>query len=177
MARPLRIQYEGACYHVMNRGNGRRAFHGDDDSGLFLEKLARPVRTVRVSLRASRLMPNHSRLYIATPETSLSRFTPCAIRGWNGPSAPGERAMMLVSGCDPEVPQPGDPQRVPCWTARECKHAEAALMMLPHARHHRRQHEHTDSWNELLRGVRLGTAHSVQGCSRSVSFRAGGFAL
>ena len=52
MARPLRIEYESACYHVMNRGNGRRVFHGDDDYGLFLEKLARPVETFRLSLRA-----------------------------------------------------------------------------------------------------------------------------
>ncbi len=53
MARPLRIEYEGACYHVMNRGNGRqRVFHGDDGYGLFLEKLARLVETFGVSLDA-----------------------------------------------------------------------------------------------------------------------------
>ncbi len=87
MARPLRIEYEGACYHVMNRGNGRqRVFHGDDDDGLFLDKLARPVETFRVSLRPFCLMPNHFRLYLATPEANLSRSTPCAVRGWKGPS-------------------------------------------------------------------------------------------
>ena len=52
MARPLRIEYEGACYHVMSRGNGRRVFHSDAHYGLFLEKLARPVGTIRESLRA-----------------------------------------------------------------------------------------------------------------------------
>ena len=101
MARPLRIEYEGTWYHVMNRGNGRRVFHRDD-SGLFLAKLARPVETFRVSLRAFCLMPNHFHLYIATPEANLSRFTPCAVRGWTGPFAPGKRAMMLVSRCDPD---------------------------------------------------------------------------
>lgn len=53
MARPLRIEYEGACHHVMNRGNARRrVFHGDDDYALFLDKLGRAVETFRVSLRA-----------------------------------------------------------------------------------------------------------------------------
>jgi len=75
MARPLRIEYEGACYHVMNRGNGRqRVFHGDDDYGLFLDKLARSVETFRVSVRAWCLMPNHFHLYLATPAANLSRF-------------------------------------------------------------------------------------------------------
>ncbi len=69
------------------RGNGRqRVFHGDDDYGLFLEKLARSVETFGVSVRALCLMPNHFHLYLATPEASLSRSTPCAVRGWNGPS-------------------------------------------------------------------------------------------
>ncbi len=31
MSRPLRIEYENAYYHIMNRGRGRRAiFHGDE---------------------------------------------------------------------------------------------------------------------------------------------------
>ena len=107
MARPLGIEYEGACYHLMNWGNGRRVFHGHDGYGLFLEKLVRPVETFRVSLRAFCLMPNHSPLYLATPEAHLSPFTPCAVRGWNGPFAPGKRAMMLASRCDPEPPLRG----------------------------------------------------------------------
>ena len=43
MARPLRIEYEGACYHVTKRGNGRRVFDGDDAYGRFLDNVARPV--------------------------------------------------------------------------------------------------------------------------------------
>ena len=75
MARPLRIEYEGACYHVMNRGNARRrVFHGDDDYALFLEKLGRSAETFHVSLRAFCLLPNHFHLYLATPEANLSRF-------------------------------------------------------------------------------------------------------
>ena len=75
MAGPLRIEYEGACYHVMNRGNARRrVFHGDDDYRPFLDKLGRPVKTFRVSLRAFCLLPNHFHLYLATAGANLSRF-------------------------------------------------------------------------------------------------------
>ena len=52
MARPLRIEYEGACYDVMDRGKARRVFDGDDAYGRLLDKLARPVETFRLSLRA-----------------------------------------------------------------------------------------------------------------------------
>ena len=41
MARPLRIEYEGAWYHVMNRGAGRRPiFKNDDQRHYFLDLLA-----------------------------------------------------------------------------------------------------------------------------------------
>ena len=40
MARKLRIQYEGAIYHVMNRGDHREdIFRGDKDRKLFIETL------------------------------------------------------------------------------------------------------------------------------------------
>ena len=40
MARPLRIEFEGALYHVMSRGNDRRAVVRDDaDRGRWLEWL------------------------------------------------------------------------------------------------------------------------------------------
>ena len=41
MARPLRVEYPNACYHVMNRGNrGQTVFERDTDCELFLKKLA-----------------------------------------------------------------------------------------------------------------------------------------
>ena len=41
MPRKLRVEYEGAIYHVMNRGNRREAIFKDDaDWKLFLETLA-----------------------------------------------------------------------------------------------------------------------------------------
>lgn len=42
MARPLRIEYEGAFYHVMARGNARAdIFLDDDDRAAFLDNLGR----------------------------------------------------------------------------------------------------------------------------------------
>ena len=41
MPRPQRIEYEGAFYHVMNRGRGRQLiFHGDEYYSAFLDVLA-----------------------------------------------------------------------------------------------------------------------------------------
>jgi hypothetical protein len=45
MARPLRIQYPGAVYHVMNRGRaGQPAFLGEADEQAFLETVAEAHR-------------------------------------------------------------------------------------------------------------------------------------
>ncbi len=44
MARPLRIEYPGAYYHVMNRGNRREdIFLTDKDRQVFLDRLADTV--------------------------------------------------------------------------------------------------------------------------------------
>ena len=46
MARPLRVEYEGALYHVMSRGIERRDIVADDrDRGRWLEWLERTVET------------------------------------------------------------------------------------------------------------------------------------
>jgi hypothetical protein len=38
MARPLRIEYDGALYHVTSRGNARKSiFAGDEDRKIFKE--------------------------------------------------------------------------------------------------------------------------------------------
>jgi hypothetical protein len=40
MARPLRIQYDGALYHITSRGNARKAIYRDDeDRRIFLDTL------------------------------------------------------------------------------------------------------------------------------------------
>ena len=53
MARPWRIQFPGAIYHVTARGNNRQdIFAGDDDRRLFLELLARAADRFRLDLFA-----------------------------------------------------------------------------------------------------------------------------
>ncbi len=75
MARPLRIEYPGACYHVMNRGNQRQTvFRADTDYELFLGKLADLAELYRTQILCYCLMPTHFHVYMRTPEGNLSRF-------------------------------------------------------------------------------------------------------
>jgi len=60
MARLLRIEYPGAYYHVMNRGQSRRnIFIGDKGRQTFLDLLADMARLWKVELYAYCLMDNH----------------------------------------------------------------------------------------------------------------------
>ena len=74
MARPLRIEYRGAFYHVINRGQRREAIFDDDrDRERFLSCLARMSTLFRVRLHAYCLMTNHYHLILETSEANLSR--------------------------------------------------------------------------------------------------------
>ena len=75
MARPLRIEYPGACYHVMSRGSQRsRVFHGHAHYVLFLKRLGEAAQIHDVAVYCYCLMPNHYRLYLRTRRANLSRF-------------------------------------------------------------------------------------------------------
>jgi len=75
MARPLRIEYPGAFYHVMSRGNDRKAvFRQKEDYELFLETLADASERFDVLTYAFCLMPNHLHLLIQTKNPNLSQF-------------------------------------------------------------------------------------------------------
>lgn len=75
MARPLRIQYPGAYYHVTCRGNERRKiFRGDRDRKSFLERLALSLEIYEVSLLCYVLMDNHFHLLLMTPKGNLGEF-------------------------------------------------------------------------------------------------------
>jgi REP element-mobilizing transposase RayT len=68
MARPLRLEYEGALYHVTSRGNAREPiFLGDPDRELFLEVLADTIARFGWVCYAYCLMTNHYHLLIETP--------------------------------------------------------------------------------------------------------------
>jgi REP element-mobilizing transposase RayT len=75
MARPLRIEYAGAYYHVMNRGNQRQTvFTEPRDYELFLERLGQFSGQFEVRLLCYCCMPNHFHLYLRTDQANLSRF-------------------------------------------------------------------------------------------------------
>lgn len=74
MARPLRIQYKGAWYHVMNRGGGRqRIFCEGKDYEVFLKLLEECVGIWGIRIHAFSLLPNHYHLLVETPRGNLSR--------------------------------------------------------------------------------------------------------
>lgn len=74
MARPLRIEYEGAVYHVTSRGNGRKSiFKDESDKELFLSRLEKVNKLYNWLCYAYCLMNNHYHLIIETPEGNLSR--------------------------------------------------------------------------------------------------------
>ena len=74
MARPLRIEYEGAVYHITSRGNaGEKIFFTDSDRGAFLEILAQTVDRYGWLCHTYCLMTNHYHLLIETPNANLSR--------------------------------------------------------------------------------------------------------
>ena len=75
MARPIRLEYEGAVYHVTLRGNHRCAiFQSDGDRDHFLNTLAESQARFDVRLYLFCLMTNHVHLVLATPRGNLSRF-------------------------------------------------------------------------------------------------------
>ena len=74
MARPLRIEFAGAVYHVTSRGNGRQKIFVDDrDNTTFLELLGKTVERFHWTCHAFCLMVNHYHLMIETPEANLSK--------------------------------------------------------------------------------------------------------
>lgn len=81
MARPMRIEFPGAVYHVTARGDGRQAiFRDDEDRERFLSVLEDTAALRKWVCHAYCLMGNHYHLVIETPEANLSR----GMRSLNG---------------------------------------------------------------------------------------------
>lgn len=73
MARKLRLEYAGACYHVINRGNYRRnLFAGDGAAESFQACLFEAAERFGWRLHAFVIMRNHFHLAVETPEPNLS---------------------------------------------------------------------------------------------------------
>ncbi|MBF0106928.1 MAG: transposase [Deltaproteobacteria bacterium] len=107
MGRPLRIEYDGAWYHVMNRGLARRRiFVVDKDYRNFFVLLKEVTQTYKIQVHAFSLMPNHYHLLIHTPVAGLKtamqfldavytrRFN--RIHGRDGPLFRGRYKSVLV---------------------------------------------------------------------------------
>ena len=74
MARPLRIEFSGALYHVTARGNGRQdIYFTDDDRRYFLNTLARAVERNGWLCHSYCLMSNHYHLLVETGNPNLAK--------------------------------------------------------------------------------------------------------
>ncbi|MFH1404880.1 MAG: transposase [Patescibacteria group bacterium] len=81
MARPIRIEYPGALYHVVSRGNAYKNIYKDDkDRQKFLNWIEDAVEMHNLICHAYCLMGNHYHLLIETPDANLSK----AMRDING---------------------------------------------------------------------------------------------
>jgi len=74
MARPLRIEFPGAVYHITSRGDGRDdIYYSDEDRERFLKVLSHVVERFGWVCHAWCLMTNHYHLMIETPKGNLSK--------------------------------------------------------------------------------------------------------
>lgn len=75
MARPLRIEYPGAYYHITSRGNEQKdIFKSQRDREKFLEYLESATTRYGAVIHAYCLMNNHFHLLVETPEGNLSEI-------------------------------------------------------------------------------------------------------
>ena len=74
MGRPLRIEYEGATYHVMCRGTrGAKVFGSAEEAEWWLDTLGEAVERCGWRVHAWTLMRTHYHLLLETPEANLVR--------------------------------------------------------------------------------------------------------
>jgi putative transposase len=74
MTRPLRIEYPGAFYHVMHRGNaGSDIFKSIRDREKFLEYVGKAVERYEIKIHSYCLMTNHYHFLVETPHSNLSQ--------------------------------------------------------------------------------------------------------
>jgi len=74
MARPLRLEFASALYHLTSRGDGREAiFLSDGDRQVFLDVVAAVWERYNWAVHAYCLMTNHYHLLVETPDANLSK--------------------------------------------------------------------------------------------------------
>lgn len=108
MSRPLRIEYPGAWYHIMNRGRRLESIFSDEnDYAIFIELLIEISEMWNAQIAAYCLMTNHYHLLVQTPDGNISRcmrhlnslYTQRYNRrhGYDGPLFRGRYKSILVS--------------------------------------------------------------------------------
>ena len=98
MARPVRIEYEGACVHVMDRGNGpQRIFHRGDDYGLFHGSPRGRARFSGCRCGPSAARPTSSPCTSPRPRRTSRGSRPAPERGAVG-ADPSRRATWACAG-------------------------------------------------------------------------------
>ena len=81
MARPLRLEFAGALYHVTARGDRREQIYEDDeDRGAFLETFGAVIEDFNWVAHSHCLMGNHYHLPVETPDGNLGK----GMRQFNG---------------------------------------------------------------------------------------------
>ena len=74
MARPLRLEFAGALYHVTTRGDRREDIYlTDNDRNAYLEILGEVCERYNWIIHAYCLMDNHYHILIETPDSNLSK--------------------------------------------------------------------------------------------------------
>lgn len=74
MGRAWRIEYKGALYHLMSRGNdGQDIFHNDEDRNLFFGTISEMSERFEIDIFAYVLMSNHYHLLVRTNQSNLKR--------------------------------------------------------------------------------------------------------
>ena len=112
MARQLRIEYEGAIYHVINRGDRREEIFRDDlDRKSFLHTLGSACGKTGWQVHAYCLMSNHFHLVVETPRANLSAGMKWLLGGYtmgfnrrhrlNGHLFAGRFKSLLIDETDP----------------------------------------------------------------------------
>lgn len=75
MARPLRIEFEGAVYHVTSRGDRREPIFADDGDRIrLLQIVGRAMERFDAQVLAYCLMGNHYHFVLCTRQANLSRL-------------------------------------------------------------------------------------------------------
>ena len=75
MPRKLRVEYPGAIYHVMSRGDGKGDIFLDDvDRQDFLKTLAEACLKTGFQVHAHCLMRNHFHLVVETPTLTIRQI-------------------------------------------------------------------------------------------------------